>query len=188
MLWTQPAYLRPNTNHRTFGNVPHVLPEKSSLGAMSLSPTLRATRKGTTSRGTSRSLPRRFLSSLPVAFVREECEGAPSYISHTSFCPHLNLRSCLFTEQFCSSGDRQHRPHSATVAWEGRLSTQRWRFAPPCGVLEYQPLGDNKKKKKVHDGGDKSIGHIRGTCSVCIPRKLKASLLYAQNMIFNFRT
>ena len=95
MLWTQPAYLRLNTNPRTFGNVPHVLLERSPLGEMSLSPTLRATRKGTTSRGTSRRLPGCFLSSLPVAFVREECEGAPSHTSHTSYCLHLNLRFCL---------------------------------------------------------------------------------------------
>ena len=67
--------LRVNTNPRTFGNVPQVFLERSSLGAMSLSPTLRATRKGATSRGTSRRLPRRFLSSLPV------CEGAPSHSS-----------------------------------------------------------------------------------------------------------
>ena len=140
MLWTQPAYLRLNTNHRTFGKVPHVLLERSSFGAMSLSPTLRATRKGTTFRGTSRRLPRRFLSSSPVAFIREEYEGTPSHTSHSSFCPHLNLRLCLFTEHFYSSGDRQHRPHSATVAWEGRLYTQHWRFTPPCGVLENQPL------------------------------------------------
>ena len=112
----QPAYLRLHTNPRTFGNVPHVLLESSSLGAMPLSPTLQATRKGSTSRGTSRRFPRRFLSTLPVAFVREECEGAPSHTSHTSFCPHLNLRFCLFTEHFYSSGNRQHRPHSATVA------------------------------------------------------------------------
>ena len=44
VLLTQPAYLRLTTNPRTFGNVPQVLLERSSLGAMSLSPTLRATR------------------------------------------------------------------------------------------------------------------------------------------------